>query len=111
MWKDGYASFFKGKKLDYKQIFIESIEELNGNYSYKENHGFPSESIIQVTVKLEKIIWNMNFSKLIKDTELTYSINGKNIRLLASSNTRGEKGLKECFENANLQFIRTMCNN
>ncbi len=115
MHKDSYATFFKGKKLDYKQIFIESVEELNGNYIgkyiYKENHGFPSDSIIQVTVKLEKIIWNMGFSKLVKDTQLSYSISNKDIELLTSSSVRGGKGLKECFENANLQFIMAMCDN
>jgi hypothetical protein len=59
--KNDYAS--KKEKLNYKETFIKSLEELKQKI-YKirfKRHGFPSDSIIQVTIKIDKIIWNKGY--------------------------------------------------
>ncbi len=114
-YKDSYASFWKGKKLNYKDIFIVSISEINrknkGNFIYTENPGFPSDSVIIVSVKLKKEVWNMGFSKLITDMQFVYSTNNKKFNIIGSSiGYKGEKRALNCFENANLKFLIANCN-
>src|SRR5690606_6611757 len=108
--KDSYASYWKVKKLNHKEIFIKSLKEFNekheGEYIYTENRGFPSDSIIQVSVRLEKIVWDMGFSKMITDLHLVYTTPNKELSLMGTSNGfRGEKSFLKCFEDANLQFL------
>lgn len=114
-YKDSYASFWKGKKLNYKEIFIQSINELNrkhnGNFIYTENPGFPSDSVILVSVKLEKEIWNMGFSKLITEMQFVYFTHNQKFNVIGSSNGyKGDKRVLNCFESANLKFLISNCN-
>lgn len=106
----------KGKKRNHKEIFINSINKINkkykGDYLYSEHPGFPSDSVILVSVKLEKIVWNMGFSKIIVDMQLTYTTNGNHLGLIGQSiGFKGEKSYMQCFEDATLQFIIANCNN
>ncbi|WP_157492114.1 hypothetical protein [Mangrovimonas sp. ST2L15] len=114
--KDSYASFWKGKKLNHKEIFIKSVKEFNdkyeGEYFYSENYDFSKDSIIHVSVRLEKVIFNIGFSKLITDVRLVYSTPDKEVGLIGTSNGyKGEKLYLKCFEDANLQFLLSQCNN
>jgi hypothetical protein len=114
-FKDSYASFFKGKSLDYKQIFIESVEKFNkkhkGQFLYKEYRGFTPDSVIQVTVELKKSVVYMGYARIIRDSELIYTTATQELQLLGSSNKKGSKGLLECLEQTHLQFLTTCCDN
>ncbi|MEP0265041.1 hypothetical protein [Dokdonia sp.] len=116
-FKNDYFSLSKGKKLNYKSIFKESLEELskktNTKLILKNSHSFPSDSIIQVTVKIENIIWNKGFSKAIMDTHLVYNLSNDVIPILgkskAQSNARAGKSLLQSFEHGNLLFLIAYC--
>ncbi|MBR9847315.1 MAG: hypothetical protein GYB35_14975 [Algicola sp.] len=106
----------KGKKPNLKEIFINTINDINknyeGDYTYAEHRGFPSDSVIFVTVKLKKVIWDMGFSKVVTDMQLTYSTNENELGLIGSSfGYNGDKRYMKCFEDATLQFIIANCNN
>ncbi len=112
--KSDYASFGKGKRLDYKDIFIQSINELNkkynGTFMYTESPDFPSDSVIVVRVKLEKEIRNMGYSKMITDMQLVYTTHNKELNLIGTSNGyKGTKRVLKCFESANLKFLIANC--
>lgn len=111
---EGYS--FRQIDIDYKEIFIESIEKLNedykGNYIYGKYSGFPSDSVIQVHVKLEKLVWRLNFSKSKRDLQLLYSTSDNDFQFLGKSNrNRSSKAMLESFKHSNLQFILATCNN
>ncbi len=106
----------KGKKRNHKEMFINTINKINkkyeGDYFYSEHQEFPSDSIILVSVKLEKIVWNMGFSKTIVDMQLTYTTNENQLGFIGQSvGFKGEKSYMQCFEDATLQFILANCNN
>jgi len=118
-FKNDYATFTKGKKLNLKEIFIQSLEGLNKEYKtkfiLKKQLGFPSDSIIQVTVKIDKIVWNKGYSTAIMDNYLTYKIKGKNIQVMgkskAQSYANSRKSLLQSFEHGNLLFLLAACDN
>lgn len=111
-YKEGYT--FRNIDIDYKELFIESIEKLNedyeGTYIYG-NSAFPSDSVIKVRVKLEKLVWHLNFSKSKRDLQLLYSTPNKEFRFLGMSKRKKHKAMLESFEHGNLQFILAACNN
>ncbi|WP_338732143.1 hypothetical protein [Mangrovimonas cancribranchiae] len=118
-YKNGYASFTKGKKLDYKETFKKSLEELNKKYKtkfiFRESHGFPSDSVIQVTIKIDQIVWNKGFRNATMDNYLTYQTTEKNIQITgrskAQSYARAGKSLLQSFEHGNLLFLQAFCEN
>ncbi|WP_339848529.1 hypothetical protein [uncultured Dokdonia sp.] len=116
-FKNDYFSLSKGKKLNYRSIFAESLKELgkktNAKLLLKNSHTFPSDSIIQVTVKIENIVWHKGFSKAIMDTHLVYNISNQVVPILgkskAQSNARAGKSLLQSFEHGNLLFLLAYC--
>lgn len=67
--KNNYISFSKPKRINYTSILKTSLEKINKKHKirfiYKSNHGFPSDSIVQATLKMDKIVWNKGFSKVL----------------------------------------------
>jgi len=118
-FKNDYATFTKGKRPNYKEIFIESLEALNKKqktkFILKKNLVFPTDSIIQVTVKIDKIIWNKGYSKAAMDVYLIYKMRGNDIMLVgkgkAQSYVNARKNLLQSFEHGNLQFLLSVCKN
>ena len=120
-FKNDYVSFAitKGKKLNYKEAFKKSLEELNKKHKtkfvFKERHGFPSDSIIQVTIKIDKIIWNKGFSKAVMDNYLIYKTKEKNIQIIGKSKAqtyaKAGKSLLQSFEHGNLLFLLSASEN
>jgi len=118
-FKNDYASFTIGKRLNYKEIFIESIGELNKKHHTKfvlrDRPAFATDSIIQVKVKIDKIVWNKGFSKAIMDNHLIYQMRGQNISIMGKSKAQSyasaRRSLLESFEHANLLFLLAACEN
>lgn len=118
-FKNEYASFTKRKKLDYKKIFIESLENLNKKYKtklfIKKSHGFPSDTIIQVTIKIDEIIWNKGFSNASMDNSLIYKTNDNSVQIAGISKNQSianaDKSLLQSFEHGNLLFLLASCEN
>ncbi|WP_299214646.1 hypothetical protein [uncultured Aquimarina sp.] len=112
-YKEGYT--FRNIDIDYKELFIESIEKINndyeGTYIYGKYSGFPSDSVIEVRVKLEKLVWHLNFSKSKRDLQLLYSTPNKDFQFLGKSKRKKHKAMLESFEHGNLKFILAACNN
>ncbi|WP_299229697.1 hypothetical protein [uncultured Psychroserpens sp.] len=111
-----FNNLVKRKNLNIKDLFISTIKRLNkkheGEYIYSEYIGFPSDSVIYVKVKLEKVNWNMGFSKTIADMQMSFSTNEKELKLIGRSNGySGEKCYLKSFEDATLQFIIANCGN
>lgn len=111
-YKEGYS--FRYSDMDYKELFIESIEKLNedykGTYIYGKYSGFRPDSVIQVRVKLEKLVWHLNFSRSKRDLQLLYSTPNKDFRFLGNSNRKKHKAMLESFKHGNLKFILATCN-
>lgn len=118
-YKNDYASFSKGKKIDYKAKFKESLEALNKKYKTKlilvDNHSFPSDSIIQVTVTIDKLVWNKGFSKAVLDNYLIYKTTDQDTPITgiskSQSNARAGLSLLQSFEHGNLLFLEANCGN
>lgn len=104
---------------NYKESFRKSIEQLNKSTSaklvYKEAFGFPSDSIIQVRVRIEKIIWYIKKSSATMSTDLIYDINGKKIKITGDNTVHlaGTKtgNLYKSLKSGNLIFLNINCDN
>lgn len=118
IYKGDYISFSNGKRPNYKKTFMKSLDKLNKKHVtklvLKEAHGFPLDSVIQVTVKIDEIIWNKGFSSMIMDAYLVYEISNQDVQIVGQSNSkawgRDEDALLQCFEHGNLQFLLSYCN-
>ncbi|WP_435135245.1 hypothetical protein [Formosa sp. A9] len=112
-YKLGYT--FRNIDINLKELFIESVEKLNedykGTYIYGKYNGFPPDSIIQVRVKLEKLVWHLNYYKSKRDLQLVYSTSNEDFQFIGNSKRKKQKAYLESFEHANLKFILATCNN
>jgi len=74
---------------DYRIALRAAVEELNkvssANLVYKDALGFPSDSILPVTVKIEKIIWDFGTTAILMEAELIYKLPNREINLLANN--------------------------
>lgn len=102
---------------DYKRTFIESVEELDkeslAKMEYKDALGFPSDSIIQVTVRIEKIVWDFGFSSALMETELIYKLPDRNINIIGNNKVHmagTKKGnLFKSLKHGNYMFLSIIC--
>jgi len=117
--KNNYISFSKSKRINYTSILKTSLEKINKKHKtrfiYKSNHGFPSDSIVQVTLKMDKIVWNKGFSKAQMEVLFTYSVNDQKFTIVGISKFQSiasiEKSILQCLEHSNLQFLIAYCEN
>ncbi len=102
---------------DYKKTFEKSVEELaeysQANLEYKDALGFPSDSIIQVTVRIKKIVWNFGFSSALMETELIYKLPNRQINIIGNNKVymAGTKkgNLFKTLKHGNYTFLSIIC--
>ncbi|MEP3209744.1 MAG: hypothetical protein ABJN95_11165 [Maribacter sp.] len=115
-WKGDYISFGKAK-LDYKKAFRESIEELNmesnAKLKYKNALGFPSDSIIQVVVRIEKVVWGFGLSSALMETELVYKLPERKINIIGNNKVymagNTKRNLFKTLKHGNYQLLSIIC--
>jgi len=107
----------KSKYPDYKKTFRESVEELNRNSQAtlinKEAIGIPMDSITQVSVRIEKIVWDFNFSSALMEAELVYTMSGQKINIIGNNKVfmAGTKkgSLLKSLKHGNYIFLTILC--
>ena len=74
---------------NYRRSLREAVEELDkvsrAKLVYKDALGFPSDSIIQVSVLIEKIVWDFGASSALMEAEIIYKIADREINLIANN--------------------------
>ncbi len=74
---------------DYRHSLRKAVEELDRVSSakliYTDAPGFPNDSIIQVVVEIEKIIWEFKGTKVNMEAELIYKMPNRSINLMANN--------------------------
>jgi len=116
-YKNDYAGFGKGKKLNYTEIFKNFVDDFNRKNKTKmtivKSHGFPDDDIIQATIKIDKIIWDKGFSFAIMETFLSFKVNEDIIYVVGKSKpqsyARANKSLLQGIEHGTLQFLNVHC--
>jgi hypothetical protein len=102
---------------DYKMTFRESVEELDkespANVEYRDALGFPSDSIIQVTVRIKKIVWDFGVSSALMETELVYKLSDRNMNIIGNNKVHmagTKKGnLFKSLKHGNYIFLSVIC--
>ncbi|MGB6152647.1 MAG: hypothetical protein WBG48_11700 [Pricia sp.] len=110
--------FGNSKYPDYKKTFKESVEELDkkspAKMEYKDAHSFPSDSVVQVTVRIKKIVWNFGFSSALMETELIYKLSDRDINIIGNNKVHmaGTKrgNLFKSLKHGNYMFLSIICN-
>jgi len=115
-WKGDYIAIGK-TKLNYKKAFRESIEELDiesqAKLEYKDALGFPSDSIIQVVVRIEKIDWGFGLSSALMETQLVYKLAERKINIIGNNKVymagNTKRNLFKTLKHGNYQLLSIIC--
>lgn len=74
---------------DYRRSLREAVEELDeispAKLVYKDALGFPSDSIIQVSVLIENIVWGFGSSSALMEAEIIYKMADREINIMANN--------------------------
>ncbi len=105
------------KVPEYPESFRESLEELvrnSGlNLKFKKSHETLSDSIIQVNVKIDSIIWNFGFSSATMETFLNYELPNQSIKVIGKNKVymQGTKkgNLYKSLKHGNYLFLSKIC--
>lgn len=102
---------------DYIKSFKESVEELerdsNMKLLYKDALGFPSDSIIQVIVKIESIVWGVGNFAALMEVELSYKMPDRELNIIGNNKvfmSATKKGnIYKCLKHGNYVFLSIVC--
>ncbi len=102
---------------DYVKSFRASVEELDRDSKmklrYKDALGFPSDSITQVTVKIERIVWGFKSSSALMEVELSYKMTDRKFNIIGNNKvymSGTKKGnIFKCFKHGNYVFSSIIC--
>ncbi|MEM6892480.1 MAG: hypothetical protein AAF554_02240 [Bacteroidota bacterium] len=104
-------------EVNYKEAFIKSLKKLSKDtkmeLSYKDKWGLPFDSIVQVTVSITNLQWNLKTSSGILYADLEYrtptgviNVVGENKLFLAGTN---KGNLPKALKSGHYKFLKKYC--
>lgn len=111
------AHIGNSKIPDYKESFIQSINEINQSTEmelfYKDILGFPEDDIDKVEVYIKHINWDFYTSSMIMNLDLVYRHNNKELEITGSNKVllMGTKkgNLSKALKDGHLKFLKNIC--
>ncbi|QNK77768.1 hypothetical protein H7F37_01365 [Winogradskyella sp. PAMC22761] len=110
-------SIGESKIPNYELTFIRAVNELNENMNTElkatQTLGFPSDSVLKVEVRIEKIIWDFRTTDAIMTTELNFKFEDKEIKTTGTNTTyvHGTKkgNLRKSLKSGIYEFLNIYC--
>lgn len=98
---------------DYEESFKELERDSNMKLLNKDALGFPSDSIIQVTVKIESIVWGFTNSSALMEVELSYKMPDREFNIIGNNkvymNATKKGNIYKCLKHGNYVFLSIVC--
>lgn len=102
---------------NYKNTFKNSIIELNkitnAEIEFKQKLGLPTKSVMQVIMKIEKIVWVISRSSAVMTADLSFYVDGEKIGVIGENKVHWagtKKGnLYKCLKNGTFNFLNIIC--
>ncbi len=110
-------SIGESKIPNYELTFNQAVEELNENIKSEikvtETIGFPTDSILKVKVKIDKIIWNFRTADAVMSTDIIFYFDNKEIKTTGTNTTymHGTKkgNLRKSIKSGIYEFLKINC--
>ncbi|MEP2299662.1 MAG: hypothetical protein ABJJ39_05550 [Kangiellaceae bacterium] len=111
-------SIGESKIPDYESTFVAAVEELQKSMNTKLNventFGFPTDSVVRVVVKIEKIEWNFRAADAIMNTEINFKVQNREFPITGTNTVywHGTKkgNLHKSLKSGIYQFLSLYCN-
>ena len=108
----------ESKIPDYESTFIAAVEELqksmNTKLSVENALGFPTDSVLRVNVKIEKIEWNFRAADAKMNTDIIFKVQDKEFPITGTNTVywHGTKkgNLHKSLKSGIYQFLSSYCN-
>jgi hypothetical protein len=108
----------ESKIPDYERSFNKAVDELNVNMDIElkvtRAIGFPSDSIVKVKVRIERIVWEFRDTNAIMNTDLVFKLENKEIKTTGTNTTyfHGTKkgNLFKSLKSGIYKFLNIYCN-
>jgi hypothetical protein len=108
----------ESKIPDYESTFIAAVAELqksmNTKLSVENSIGFPTDSVVRVLVKIEKIEWDFRLADAIMNTDINFKVQGKEFPITGTNTVywHGTKkgNLHKSLKSGIYQFLSSYCN-
>lgn len=107
----------ESKVPNYESTFVAAVKDLqkstNNKLSVKNAFGFPTDSIVRVVVKIEKIQWNFRAADAIMYTDINFKAQSREYPITGTNKVywHGTKkgNLHKSLKSGIYQFLRVYC--